>query len=677
MLTASILAGLLALTAGDSAPNGPHPFQFEDLFAMHRLSDPQPSPDGEWVAYVSRVYSLETNSSQSDIWIASIDGGTCYQLTTSPAQDSGPRWSPDGKRLAFVSTRSGSSQIWTIDPKGGEAQQLSRFPVDVDNVSWSPAGDKLAFTAEVYPGLDMAATATKDEERAKDPVKARSYTSLLFRHWDSWEDGKRSHLFVMPAAGGPALDLMQEVDADCPTRPFGGPEEIGWSGDGSELCFTARMGENRAWTTDIDLYLVPAAGGNLRCITEANEAWDTTPAYSPDGRFIAYLAMQRPGYEADRLRIIVHDRASGAKRVVADAWDRSVGEIAWSPDGKTLYVTADDMARRPLFAITVVSGEITKVVPSHHCTDLRVTAKGELVFCQDSLTSPAVVMACGSIGQDLRALSLQNRQRLDEVLMSTPEEFFFAGAGGDRIHSWLLKPVAFEEGRKVPLAFLVHGGPQGCWSDQFHYRWNPQIYAGAGYAVVAINFHGSTSFGQGFCDSIRGDWGGKPFVDLMRGLDHALATYSFIDPERMGALGASFGGTMINWIAGQTDRFKALACHDGNLDERAAYFMTEELWFPEWDHMGVPWENPVSYEKHNPVNFVQNWKTPMLVIHGALDFRVVDTSGLSTFTALQRRGIPSKLLYFPDETHFVQKPRNSQLWHREVLAWLDQWVKKG
>jgi dipeptidyl aminopeptidase/acylaminoacyl peptidase len=669
---------LLALLVSPSAEDARHhPFGFADLIAMQRLSELTASPDGKWLAFVVRTYSLEQNKSNADIWVVSADGKTLRQVTTSPAQDFAPCWSPAGNRLAFISTRSGSAQIWTIDVTGGEARQLTSFPVDVDNVLYAPAGEQLAFTAEVYPGTSMQETADRDAARDKDPVKARIYTDLLFRHWDQWEDGKRSHLFVMPAAGGMALDLMKDVDADTPTKPFGGREEIAWSPDGKELCFASQMGQHRAWSTDVNLYVADPTGKERRCITEPNQAMDNGPVYSPDGSTIAYRAMSRAGYESDRFGLMLFERATGKTRAVAPSFDRSVDELVWAPDGASIYLTAEDTGRKPIFQMQVASGQVKKVIADHYNSSPQVLASGGIAFLNDSLERPAEVYRAESSGENVTALTQINRERVALAAMSKPEDFWFPGAQGDKVHGWLLKPVTFTDGQKYPLAFLIHGGPQGAWEDHFHYRWNPQIFAGAGYVTISINFHGSTGFGQSFCDAIRGDWGGKPYEDLMKGLDYALAQWSFIDGNRMGALGASFGGYMINWIEGHTDRFKCLVAHDGNLDEVSAYYMTEELWFPEWDHLGTPWDNPEGYERISPHKFVQNWKTPMLVIHGGNDFRVVDTQGMATFTALQRRGIPSKMVYFPDENHWVLKPKNSELWHREVLGWLDQWLKGG
>jgi len=652
-----------------------HPFNFYDLIAMQRLRDPRVSPDGQWVCFSRSEYSLEKNKGLHDLWLLSTDGKQLKRLTTHKAGDSHGRWAPDGKKIAFISTRSGSAQIWIIPVDGGEARRLTDFPVDVDNVTWSPDGKYLAFTADVYPDLpDIKATAERDRDREEDPVKAKIYTELLFRHWDIWEDGKRSHIFVMPAGGGDPVNVMKGADADSPTRPFGGSEEFAWSPDSREICFTAKMVDHPAWSTDFDLYTAPVDGSGFTCITPENKAWDTTPVYSPDGASIAYLAMERPGYEADRFRIMIYDRKTGKHRVLTQAWDRSPGEIAWSPAGNAIFASAVDMGGRSVFAVDVDTGRVKKLVDRRY--NYSVQPSGEnLIFLQSGFKSPAELFICRTDGSELRQLSFINKEVLDAAVFSEPRRFHFKGAEDDTVYGWFFKPVGFEEGKKYPLAFLVHGGPQGSWEDQFHYRWNAEIYAGAGYAVAAIDFHGSTGYGQAFTDAIHGDWGGKPFVDLMKGLDHLLKTYPFIDKERMGALGASFGGYMINWIEGHSDRFTCLANHDGGFDEVAGYYNTEELWFPEWDFGGPPFERPELYEKWSPHNYVQNWKTPMLVIHGALDFRVVETEGFSTFTALRRRGIPAKLLYFPDENHWVLKPKNSEFWYKTVLDWLDEWLK--
>jgi len=678
-LSSALAVCLLSASAAPLAAvtTQPHPFSVYDMVAMERLGDPQPSPDGAWIVFTRRSWNEEENKVYTNLWLASTDGAVVKPLTTAKSSDTGPRWSPDGRTIAFISNRGGSSQIWTIDPAGGEATMKSDFPLDVDNVQWSPDGARFAFTAEVYPDCDgMACTAKRDEAKDADPVKARVYTSLLFRHWDTWEDGKRSHIFVWPGPNGSEpVDLMKGIDADSPTRPFGGAEEFDWSPDGRTIAFTAKMVENPAWSTDLDIYLAATDGTGVRCITEDNEAVDTTPAWSPDGRTIAYLAMARPGFEADRQTVNLHDVATGKSRILTGSWDRSAGSVAWAADGRTLFVTAGEEGRNKIFAVNAATGAPRVVVGEHYNSSVSVAAGGRLVFTQDSFTSPAEVFVCRQDGSDLRRVTHVNDARVAAAQMSKPEEFWFTGANNDKVHGWILPPVGMAPGRKYPVAFLIHGGPQGSFDDHFHYRWNPQAYAGAGYATVTIDFHGSTGYGQAFTDSIRNNWGGWPFEDLMKGLDHVIASYDYVDGDRVGALGASYGGYMINWIEGHTNRFKCLVNHDGGFDEKAGYYTTEELWFPEWEYEGTPYENESAYDRWSPAEHVASWNTPMLVIHGALDFRLPETEGMAAFTALQRRGIPSKFISFPDENHWVLKAKNSIFWHEQVIGWLDRWLK--
>jgi dipeptidyl aminopeptidase/acylaminoacyl peptidase len=578
----------------------------------------------------------------------------------------------------FLSTRSGSSQISRIAADGGEAEQVTSQPLDVNAFKLSPDGKTLVLAMDVFPGLSTGETKIKMDEIGSGKASGRIHEKLFVRHWDAWSDGRRSHLFSMPADGkGGPVDLMPQMDADAPSKPFGGIEEVAFTPDGSSVVFTAKdAGREEAWSTDFNLFLVPADGSKPpACLTGSNGAWDTTPVFSPDGKTLAYLAMMRPGYEADRFRIVLKAWPDGPERILTEAWDRSVSEFFWSSDGKTIFAAADNLGQHSLFAVDVMTGNARCVVRDGTVRSPQL-AGDRLVFGLDHLKSPVELYSIRPDGKDRKQLTAVNAGKVAAALLGEPEQFTFTGWNGETVCGYVVKPAGFDPSRKYPVAFLIHGGPQGSMGNDFHYRWNPQTYAGAGYAAVMIDFHGSTGYGQAFTDAIRGDWGGKPLEDLKKGLAAAIEKYGWMDGGRVGALGASFGGYMINWIAGNwPDGFRCLVCHDGNLDERMAYFDTEELWFPEWDHQGTPWSNPKGYEKHNPLNFVKNWKTPMLVIHGGRDYRVADTQGLSAFTALQRMGIPSRFLYFPDENHWVLKPANSILWHETVLGWLDKWLK--
>lgn len=655
----------------------------EDMLAMQRISEPAVSPDGKWVAFTVRDTDYEANRGKNDLWLASTDGAQLRRLTTDPAADTSAAWSPDGKWIYFSSSRGGSSQVWRIAMAGGEAEQVTKLPTDVGGFKLFPDGKRMVLALEVWPETkSLAESLSRDAAKAKSKGSAQIYDQLMFRHWDSWEDGKYNHLFVWtpPELGGKAddaRDITAGRAADSPTHPFGGMDEVSISPDGKSIAYLARTGtRDVAWTTNTDVYLVSSDGRSAAVnLTAANKAYDFSPTFSPDGKSLAVLAMARPGYEADRRRITVYDVASRRPRVVTEGWDRSAGSIEWSRDGKTIYTAADNVGNQSLFAVDVASGNV-KLLLDKGTNSGPLVAGDRLLFSRDTLRQPAELFSIKPDGSDLKQITHFNDARVKAITWGEYEQFSFKGAKGDTVYGYAMKPAGYDgkTAKKFPVAFVIHGGPQGSFGDHFHYRWNPQAYAGHGYGVVFIDFHGSTGYGQAFTDAIRGDWGGAPYQDLMMGLDFALKKYPWLDEKRMAALGASYGGYMINWIHGNTNRFKALVCHDGNLDERMAYFDTEELWFPEWEHGGTPWENPEGYTKHNPIDLVKNWKTPTLVIHGGKDYRVVDTQGMSTFTALQRKGVPSRLLYFPDENHWVLKPQNSKIWHDQVLGWLDRYA---
>ncbi len=675
---ASAAALLACLATVDArADESSRPFDVRSLVTLDRISDPQPSPDGRSVLFTLRTTDLDADRGRTDLWVVNSEGGDARRLTTHAASDSNGRWAPNGKEIWFLSTRSGSSQVWRLPLEvGGEPVQVTDLPLDVAALEIAPNGKTLVFALEVFPDCEtIACTTARLAEGAARRTSARVYEQLPIRHWDSWRDGRRNHLFAMPATGGEPVDLLKGMDVDSPSRPFGGSEEYTFTPDGKSIVFSAKdAGREEAWSTNFDLYHVPVDGSAAPTRLVSRPAWDTRPVYSPDGSTLAYLSMERPGFEADRLRIVLRTVATGAERVLTEDWDRSANEIVWARDGRTIYTTAQDLGQVALFAIDVASGRVRKLVSKGSNHSPSVLRNGRILYGKDTLTAPLDLYTVLPNGTGEMRITRINRDRLKEVRFGDAEQFDFVGAGGDKVYGYVVKPVDFDPAQRYPLAFIIHGGPQGSMANQFHYRWNPQVYAGAGYVAVMIDFHGSTGYGQAFTDAIRGDWGGKPLEDLQLGLAAALERYPWIDGDRACALGASYGGYMINWIAGAwPDRFACLVSHDGNLDERFAYYATEELWFPEWEH-GLPWEDAESYEKHNPAKLVAEWKTPMLVIHGGQDFRVVETEGMATFTALQRRGIPSKFVYFPDENHWVLRPHNSIFWHDTVLDWLGQWT---
>jgi len=674
----------IVLSAAGGASAESHPFSVHDLLAMDRISGPRVSPDGRSVAFTVRATDLEANTGRYDLWIASISAGGARRLTGHEASDTQPRWAPDGRSLYFVSTRTGSGQVFRLGLDGGEPQLVTRTPLGVDALEVAPGGRHLLFAMPVLPGRTPSETAAQQAEPSRRKASGRLYDRLFVRHWDAWADGMRNHLFSLELASGKLVDLQPAMDADTPSRPFGGSEEYTVSPDGRSVVFAARdVGREEAWSTNLDLYAVPIDGSRAPTKLTTNPATDTQPRFSPDGSTLAYLAMSRPGFESDRYRVVLRDWATGRERTIdlrADASenaDRSPRDIAWAADGSELYATADHLGQRPLFAVAVASGTARILVGDGHVSSPQPMADGSVLYGRESLLGPVelhVVPRTARVAP--RKVTALNDEKLARVRFGQPEAFSFAGAGGATVHGWIVRPVDFDAARKYPVAYLIHGGPQSSFGNDFHYRWNPQAYAGAGYAAVMVDFTGSSGYGQAFMDRIRNDWGGAPYEDLMKGLDFVLARYAFLDGERVCALGASYGAYMTNWIAGKTDRFRCLVSHDGNLDERAAYYMAEELWFPEWEHGGPAYENPDAYAKQNPVSLVKNWRTPMLVVHGQRDFRIPYAQGLATFTALQRRGIPSKLLVFPDENHWVLKPHNSILWHETVIGWLDQWLEK-
>ncbi|MBE3126283.1 MAG: S9 family peptidase, partial [Acidobacteria bacterium] len=641
------------------------------------VTDLQLSPDGTSIAYVVTVMDKAANRGASDIWLVPARGGEPRRLTSSPAADMNPRWSPDGRTIAFISTRSGSPQVWRIDPNGGEAVQLTRISTGASGVIWSPSGTHLAFVSSVFPDcLDDESNRKRMEAVEASKVKGRLFDHLLIRHWNAWSDGTRSHVFVIPAAGGAFVDITPG-DFDVPPIALGGTQDYAFSTDGKEIAFVRNVDPEfrLGLGTNNDIFVTGTGGGEPKKLT-ANKANDHSPSYSPDGRFLAYLAMARPGFEADKLSLMLFDRKTGTADNLTGSLDYSVGAFFWAPGGTALYFDAEEKGRTAVFRVTLATKKVEKVFEGHTLSALALSPDGRtLYFLKHALHQPNDVWSLDLKTKTLAQLTKVNADLLAGLDMNPAEEFWYDGAAGDKVHGFLLKPPAFDPSKKYPLLMLIHGGPQGSFGDDFHYRWNAQMFAAAGYVTAMVNFHGSTGYGQAFTDSISGDWGGKPYEDIIKAVGYLHGTYPFIDKDKLGAAGASYGGYMIDWIEGQTAIFDCLVSHDGVFDLRSMYGATEELWFPEWDYHGTPWTSPEQYTKWSPSMYVKNFKTPCLVIHSANDFRVPLEQGLQLFTSLQRMGVPSKLLYFPDEDHFISKPQNAELWWKTLHEWLATYLK--
>lgn len=678
-LMSAILLLAMAATAGATQP-----FTADDLVRLKRVSDPQVSPDGRHAVFVLRETDMEANRGRTDLWLLELGDPRAMsrRLTQHPAADSSPRWAADSRTLYFLSTRSGASQVWRISLDGGEAQQVTNYPLDVGSFKVSPRGDRLAVTLDALPECaDPKCSADRLAERGKAKASGRVYDELFVRHWDTWKDGTRSSLYTAPLGAdltaGTPVNVSGSIRANVPSKPFGGDEEYAFSPDGSRLVFSARIADRgEAWSTNFDLYEVPADGATApRNLTADNPAWDTQPVFLANGD-LAWLAMQRPGFEADRFHVVLREARSGRVRPLTLDWDRSVGRLSASHDGRQLLAAADDVGQHALFSIDPATGRPTRIVGEGQVAEFS-PAPGGAVVAWATLAAPADLFVATREAAPLRRLTRVNADLLGERALGEFEQFSFPGWNDEKVHGYVVKPHGYVAGRKYPIAFLVHGGPQVSFGNQWSWRWNAQAFAGRGYAVVLIDFHGSPGYGQKFTDSISEDWGGKPLVDLQKGLDAALARYDWLDGGRACSLGASYGGFMQNWIAGQwPDRFRCIVNHAGIFDTRSMYYTTEELWFTEWENGGPYYKTPDIHEKFNPSAHVTKWRTPMLVTHGALDYRVPYSQGLATFTALQRQGVESRLLFFPDENHWVLKPANAVQWHEAVFDWLDRYLKR-
>jgi dipeptidyl aminopeptidase/acylaminoacyl peptidase len=725
-----------------------HPFTFDDMMKLKRVGEPEVSPDGKWVIFSVVDVDLAANTKTPHIWIVSLGGqsgergaasfGPGERILIRDQDGDRPRWAPDGKRFAFLSTKEVGSQVWVADFDGAAGtvtgtRQLTYMATEAGGELWSPDGKVILFTSDVYPECqfhaegEAACNAAMLAEAAKSKVKALIFDHLLYRHWNAYKEGKRTHIFVISpglpnstsAESLKILGIPRDLtpgDYDAPVFSLGGQDNYAFSPDGQEICYTSNHDKNPAASTNNDLWIVPVSGGRAKNITADNPASDSTPLYSPDGRYIAYRAQQRPGYESDRFRLMLYDRKTGEKKNLTEDFDSWVGTFIWAPDSQRLYFVSEHEGTSPIYTLAIEStgngrAPHLKVAELLHGfnDDLALTPDGKtLLFTQMTVQYPSKIFGqplsfredgtvrawrgMDRLGGDVPddycsptrwddapSLTHLNDDVLSQVAMSGLECFWFTGAHGDKVQGFLIKPPNFYpelgQRKKYPVKFLIHGGPQGAWGDDWSYRWNPELFAANGYVVIMINFHGSTGYGQKFIDAINGDWGGAPFEDLMKGLDYAEQTYPFIDKNRECALGASYGGYMINWILGHTDRFKCLVSHDGMFNAESAWGTTEELWFNDWEFKGTPYDNRAGYEKWSPHQYARNFKTPTLVIHGQRDYRLDVSEGFQLFTTLQMEGVPSKMLYFPDEGHWVQKPQNAKLWYETVNAWVDQWTK--
>ena len=680
LLVSALLAAAVLAPAHDLAA----PFTVQDLVRLRRVGDPQVSPDLHHVAFVMRETDLEGNRARTSVWLLDLTGGETHthRLTQAPGNgnDWSPRWADAGKTLYFLSTRSGPAQVWRLSFEGGDAAQVTSYPLDVSSLKVAPGGDYIAFSMAVLPQCaDLKCTHDRLAGKDKPPGSGQIYDRVFVRHWDTWGDGTRSHLFTARIRDGVAaapVDISARLDADVPSKPFGDDEDYEFSPDGRTIVFSARVaGRTEAWSTNFDLFESPTDGSAPpRNLTADNPAWDAQPVFLKNGD-LAYLAMDRPGRESDRFHIMIRDASTGARRALTQRWDRSVIHLRAARDGQALLASVDDVGQHALYVVDVRSGEPRPLVHKGQVTAFQ-SAGPSVVYALADLAAPADLYVIDAKGGQPRQLTAANGDLLAGRAMSEFEQFAFDGWNGEPVHAYVMKPYNFDHSKRYPIAFIVHGGPQSSMGNDWSYRWNPQVFAGAGYGVVFVDFHGSTGYGQSFTDSISGDWGGKPLEDLQKGLAAALARYSWLYGTHACALGASYGGYMIDWIAGKwPDRFRCLVNHDGGFDQRSMYYSTEELWFPETEQSAPYYEAPQNFETVNAANFVSAWRTPMLVVHGGLDYRVPLSQGIATFTALQRRGIESRLLYFPDENHWVLKPQNSVQWYDTVIAWLNAHLK--
>lgn len=673
--------GLLAITLPLAAIAAPQGLQPEQLATMDRYSSPVLTPDGAKVIFAKRVVDPKTYKASTALYSKSSSGtGKATQITPAGWSVNSPAISADGKTLYFMSSKNGSSQIYSVPVSGGTPVALTALPLDVGGFAISPDGKKVAITMEAYADCsdDLKCTVDRNKTESERKTTGVVYDRMFVRHWDAWNEGKLNRIYVSPLTA-PIKDakmIGSSLKADTPSRPFGDLSEMAWSPDSSSIVVSARVADrDEPRSTNFDLYQIPADGSAApRNLTAANKAWDTAPQFSKDGKTLYYRAMKRPGFEADRWQLMEMDLASGKTREIAPKWDRSAENTMLVDGGKSLLTVANDLGQNSLFKINIANNQVTPLISKGTVNNVAV-AGNKMIYTMNSLQSGDQIFVSDLNGANAKAITPSASEILGNVKFGEAEQFTFKGWNNETVHGYVVKPWNYVEGQKYPVAFLIHGGPQGSFGNGWSYRWNPQTYAGQGYAVVMIDFHGSTGYGQAFTDSISQHWGDRPLEDLQKGWKAAQQKYSFLNGDKACALGASYGGYMVNWIAGNWNQpWKCLVSHDGVFDQRMMGYATEELWFTEWENGGSVINNAANYEKFNPVNHTKNWKVPMLVIHGQLDYRIPVEQGLAAFTALQLQNVPSQFLYFPDENHWVLKPQNSIQWHNTVNSWLRNYI---
>jgi len=651
-----------------------HALTFDDLWAMKRIGKVQLSPDGNTIAFNVTTYSFDENKGNIDIYLVDVDGKNIHPFKNSVKNETNPKFSPDGKKIAYVF----DSRIWTANLDGSDEQKLTNLSTGASGIVYSNDGKKMLFVSSVYPDCTTDdCNKEKDKQKEESKVKASIFTELMYRHWDEWRGEKRSHLFLLDISSKEVVDLTLNSKSDVPPIALGSDNDYSFSPDGSEIVFTMNPDNVVATSTNNEIFILKLADIQkekptpFKKISES-KGNDCQPVYSPDGNFIAYTSMERAGFEADKSRLMLYNRKTGTTNILTKDNDLSVSEFVWSPDAKSIYFLAENEIYNSIYKLDVATSKLTLLQKEGDNANLLLSNDGQKLFFKQQRTNlPYEIFSISTEGKDLKQITFTNSDRLALIEMNPLETFWCKGANGTKVQSILVKPPFFDVKKKYPMIFLVHGGPQGHWSDDFHYRWNLHMFASKGYVVVATNPRGSTGYGQKFVDEISGDWGGKPYVDLMNAYDYAVKNFSFIDAKNTFAAGASYGGYMINWIAGHTNRFNALVSHDGMYNAESAWGTTEELWFNEWEFKGAPFQNRKLYEKFSPSRFIQNCKTPMLIIHSANDFRLSEEQAFQLFTALQRLDVESKFLYFPDESHWVTKPQNAKLWWDTVLDWFE------